>query len=156
MGLRRNIQKDTVADLDLRPVITVGRKTTVREAAARMAQMRLGCVIVVDSKGKPVGKFTERKLMRALVEGPANLDQSVERLMYPSADTVALNEPLAAVIRTMQARGLRFLCVVDGQGKAVALAGQKGLVEYIADHFPRRVKVQLMDATVFSDQREGA
>ncbi len=156
MGLRRNILKDTVADLDIRPVITVRPKTTVREAAARMKEMRLGCVIVVDGKGKPVGKFTERKLMRALLDNPANMRQPVEKFMYPTCDCVALTDPIATLIRTMQARSLRFLCVVDEKGRAVALTGQKGLMEYIADHFPRRVKVQLMDARVFSDQREGA
>ena len=40
-------------------------------------------------------------------------------------------------------RAARFLCVLDEDGRTrVALTGQKGLSEYIADHFPQQVMVQ--------------
>src|SRR5208283_4743681 len=91
-------------------------------------------------KGKPIGKFTERKLLRLVLQSPANLDQPVEKFSYPSGDPVALTDSIAKMIQVMQGRQLRFLSVVDAKGRVVALTGQKGLMEYIAEHFPRRVK----------------
>ncbi len=156
MGLRQNILTDPVSELDLRKVVTVKTETPVRQAAALMREHQLGCVIVVDSHGKPVGKFTERKIIRLMVDDPTQMDQPVKNFMIPSADPVRDTDSIAAMVSKMQVGNLRFLCVVDAQNKAVALSGQKGLMEYIADHFPRQIKVQRMKSKIFLDEREGA
>jgi CBS domain-containing protein len=156
MGLRESILEDTVAKLPLREVIKVRPGTPVRKVAQKMRQKKLGCAILVDDKGKPVGKFTERKLLRAVLEDPANLDQPVEKFSYPSGDPVALTDSIAKMVQVMQARQLRFLSVVDARGRVVALTGQKGLMEYIAEHFPRRVKVERLHSQLSMDDREGA
>jgi CBS domain-containing protein len=156
MGLRENILEETVAKLPLREVIKVRPSTPVREVAKKMRAKHLGCAILVDAKGKPVGKFTERKLMRLLLENPKNLDEPVEKFSYPSGDPVAVTDSIAKMVQVMQSRQLRFLSVVDGQGRVVALTGQKGLMEYIAEHFPRRVKVERLQSKLSMDDREGA
>ena len=66
-----------------------------------------------------------------------------------------MTEPIANVIESMQSQKLRFIVVLDEQGKAVAITGQKGIMEYIADHFPRQIKVQRMSSDFFTGQREG-
>jgi predicted transcriptional regulator len=156
MGLHENIDRDPISDIELREVIAVKRQATVREAAQQMKKHRLGCAIVVDRYNKPIGKFTERKLMRLLLDNPANLDQPVEKFMYATADAIPRTEPIAKMIEVMQTRSLRFLCVTDEKGKAVGLTGQKGLMEYIAEHFPRSVKVQQLNQALYTKEREGA
>src|SRR5205814_446541 len=103
-------------------------ETSVRQTAQKMREKRLGCAIVVDPAGKPIGKFTERQLMKLLLTDPAALDKPVEQFMYPSADPIRGDQPIARMIAQMRKGGLRFLCVTDEEGKAVALAGQKGLM----------------------------
>lgn len=156
MGLRENILSDPISAMELRDLVSVRRGTPVRAAAEVMRRKKLGCAIIVDDEGRPVGKFTERKLMKLLLENPRNIDEPVDRFMYPSADAIGQDEPIAEMVKRMQARQLRFFCVVDSQGKAVALTGQKGLMEYIAEHFPRQVKAHLMESKLHMDQREGA
>jgi CBS domain-containing protein len=156
MGLRENMLEETVAKLPLREVIKVRPGTPVRQVAEKMRKKKLGCAILVDAKGKPIGKFTERKLLRLLLESPDNLDLPVEKFSYPSGDPVALTDSIAKMIQVMQARQLRFLSVVDAKGRVVALTGQKGLMEYIAEHFPRRVKVERLQSQLSIDDREGA
>lgn len=156
MGLRESLRKDPVSKLPLRQAVTVSRKTTVRQAMAQMRQMHLGCVIVVDRNKKPIGKFTERKVMRLLVEDPGQLDDPVDKFMYPTGDPVPLDMPIARMVEIMQSRQLRFLSVVDQAGKVVALTGQKGLMEYIVDFFPRQVKVQRLRPVLYMRDREGA
>ncbi|MCE9589059.1 MAG: CBS domain-containing protein [Planctomycetes bacterium] len=156
MGLRENILTDPVSELELRDLVPVDRKATVREAAALMRDHRLGCVVIVDAAGKPVGKFTERLLMSGLLKDPACLDKPVEKFMYADANPIRQDAPIADMIRMLKDRELRFLCVTDGGGKAAALTGPRGLMEYVADHFPRQVKVQKMDSKVYMEKREGA
>lgn len=156
MGMQQNIREDSVGEVELRELIAVKPRTTVREAMTLMRKKKLGCVIVVDDYNRPVGKYTERKLMSLLLDSPSKLDEPIERHMYPSANPVMRREPIAVMIKQMESRGIRFVCVCDDDGKAVALSGQKGLMEYVAEHFPRQIKVQLMEGKLSMDQREGA
>ena len=156
MGLRQNMLTEPVSELELRQVVAVKPDTTVREAAARMREHHLGCVVIVDSNGKPLGKFTERKIVKLLVENPASIDEPVKKHMIPTVDPVRDTDSIAGMVSRMQVGNLRFLCVVNAPGKAIAISGQKGLMEYIADHFPRQVKVQRMKSKVYLDEKEGA
>jgi hypothetical protein len=44
---------------------------------------------------------------------------------------------------------------VDRDGKPIGLTGQKGVIEFIVEHFPRQVKVQMMRSKLYMDAREG-
>ncbi len=156
MGLRQDIFRDTVSDLHIRELITVKRGTTVRKTAALMRRKHLGCAIIVDDQHKPIGKFTERRLMRLLLDPASTLDDPVEKHSYTDASCVTLDTPVAEMARVMQAKQLRFMCVTDASGTAVGLTGQKGLMEYIAEHFPRQIKAQRMKPFLHMDHREGA
>ena len=156
MGLREDMRNEPVAALDLREVITVSRSTRVSEAIALMRQQRLGCVVIVDDENRPLGKFTERLLIDLLLKHPDGLEQPVSGHMAAAWGTVQLDDPIAMVIDMMQAKALRFIVVLDDDGHAVGLTGQKGLMRYVAEHFPRQIKVQRMRSKVGMDQREGA
>lgn len=158
MGLRQSLREDTVGSLPLREVITVLPDSKVRQAIEKMIKKNIGCVVIVDEYDRPVGKFTERIMIRKLVSmGSAILDEPIKDHMIEIAGCVKINDPVEKVLEYMRNTGLRFVCVTDEAGqKIVALTGQKGSMEYIADHFPRAVKTQLMDSKLFMDEREGA
>lgn len=155
MGLQENILSQPVSELELRELITVTPATTVREAMNKMRQKKLGCVVVVDEDGRPLGKFTERLLIKLLLERPGSMDEHVGDHMASAWAHVTKAEPIAKVIDLMKTKKLRFVVIIDDDGRAVALTGQKGVIEYIADHFPRQVMVQRMSSEFFSGQREG-
>lgn len=156
MGLRQDILNEPVSELDLRELITAKPTETVRQAVARMREKKLGCVVIVDEDGRPMGKFTERLLIKLLLTGESKLDEPVSLYMAAVWGTIKLTDPIATAIRVMEEKSLRFLIVLDDQGRAVRLAGQRGLMEYIVEHFPRAVKGQTMDSKLYMDQREGA
>ena len=152
MGLRENIKTDSVEELAVRDLIAVKKTATVE----LMRKRRLGCVIVVDGNGKPIGKFTERQLLKLLLNESSPLDKSIAKVMYDDPNAISINAPIQKMVELMEAKRLRFICVTDEKGKAVGLSGQKGLMEYIAEHFPRQVKAQLMEQKLSMSQREGA
>ena len=55
----------TAADIMARPVVTVERDTTLEEVARTMLEREIGCVVVVDEKGRAVGIVTEGEFAAA-------------------------------------------------------------------------------------------
>ncbi len=156
MGLSHDILNDPVAELSMRQVIPVTGETPVRQAVAQMQRERLGCVVVVDADNRPIGKFTERLLIKLLTQTPAALDGPVKEQMASAWAWVETTDPIAKVIQYMDRDKLRFVIVIDEHGHPIGLTGQKGVLKYIADHFPRQVMVQQPDPKLHMDQREGA
>lgn len=156
MGLRQDILSQPVSELDLRPVIRARRGMTVREAVAKMRQASLGYLVLLDDDGKPLHMFTERMLIKIVLAGKQHLGDAIDGYYYKPADRVKQTQPIGDVLDMMQKGGIRFVCVVDDDGRIVGVTGQKGIMEFIADHFPRQVKVQQMDAKMSMSQREGA
>ena len=156
MGLQSDILGQPVGELELRPLVTATATTTARDAVRLMRENDVGCVIVVDDAGKPQAKFTEKRLIHLLQDAPAGLEATIERFLVDLGGTVTLDDPVARVIELIENQRSRFVCVTDQSGKAVAIVGQKSIMEYLTEHFPREVKVQAMESKLHMDQREGA
>ena len=157
MGLRENLQNEPVSSLPLREAVIVYPSTTVRAAIGQMRENRLGCAIVVNDEGKPIGTFSEARLVDLLLANPSALDEDcVERHLDKDWAAVKLADPISSVLLAMQSKDLRFVCVTDETGKAKALTGQKGLIEYVAEHFPQQVMVQRLGGKPTIEKREGA
>jgi len=156
MGLYENIRSEPVSRLTLREPVVVSPEATVRDAVRQMRQGKLGCAIVVDDERRPIGLFAESKLTRMLSETP----QAIYDLVLDHVDkqwpTVSLSDPISCVLAALEFANIRFLIVVDDQGRLAGLAGQKGLMEYVAEHFPRQVIVQRIGGKPYPAQREGA
>ncbi|NLF70236.1 MAG: CBS domain-containing protein [Candidatus Anammoximicrobium sp.] len=157
MGLKENLHSESVSRLPCREAILMPPETSVRQAAEILQSKKLGCAVVVDAEGKPIGVFTERTLIALLLQRPDNLDQipvgeHLETEWFCVRDT----DPISVVVDLIRKRGARFICEVDEAGKAIGLTGQKGLSEYIADHFPEQVMVQRVGGQLGMETREGA
>lgn len=156
MGLHQNVMRESVSQLELREVVPVTPQMTCREAVDLMRRKRHGYVVVVDAQDRPIGMFTERVLVRLLLRGAAALEEPVSKHISPRAFIVRASEPIAKAIQMMRTHDWRFLCVVDDRGKAIGVTGQRGIMEYLAEHFPRQVKAQMIGSKLYMDQREGA
>lgn len=156
MGLFENIKNEPVSRLDVRQPVLVQPTDTVRKAIAEMHQAGLGCAIVIDTDRKPVGMLTESIVVQLIAKGVDYLDDAVLQHMADRFAWVASTDPVAQVLESMQIKNVRFLCVVDQSGCVTGLTGQKGLMEYVADHFPNQVMVQRIGREARIHQREGA
>lgn len=156
MGLKQNLINEPVSKLALRKAITASPDLPIRDAVNLMKENSLGCVIVVDDDEKPIGIFTESILRNLLQTGTSFLDDPLEKQMADRCPWVKQTDPIQTVLEAMQINNVRFICVVDDEGKVAALTGQKGLMEYIAEHYPREVLVQRIEPEVSNQEREGA
>ena len=76
-----------VGDIMSRPAVTAQADETIMAAAGRMAEHRVGSVVVVEA-GRPVGILTERDLVRLTGAGALPEGTKVAEWMTPDPDTV--------------------------------------------------------------------
>ena len=155
MGINESFANDQIADLALREPVCCRPDEEIVSAIQRLRDRNLGCLIVVDHEHKPVGVVTESMLTQKVAHQPESITGPVEELMADSCPWVQLTDPVSLVLDAMQAQNTRFLCVVDENGRTVGLTGQKGLMEFIADHYPQQVMVQRV-GSLPPQEREGA
>lgn len=156
MTLRENIMTETVVELALRTLVTIKPTDTVRQVCQAMREQKLGAALIVDDAGKPVGMFNEKLLISLLYRKPEGYDEPVSYHMTTNLVCVKQSDKIAELIATMQQRKLRWICVVDDQGKAVALTGLRGVMEYVVEHFPRSVLGHPIRSKLSINEREGA
>ncbi len=156
LGLQQNILDEAATKLPLRELACVSPDATVADAVDQMKRKNVGCVIVIDHERRPIGKFTERRLTRMLLSDADAMSRPVREHMAEAWGCVRENESIACVIDLLKRRDLRILCVVDGYGRAVALTGQRGVMEYIASHYPHQVLTRRVSTRPDLETREGA
>ena len=156
MPLLENMQKETVSRLAIREPVTAKGAESLRTAIGRMREQKLGCAIAVDNEQRPVGILTEAMLTQLLSENPQVIDDQVDAHLSTPCPWVQRDDPIADVVAALELKNVRFLAVIDERGRLVGLTGQKGLMEYVADHFPEQVTVQRLGGGPFPHEREGA
>ncbi len=156
MGLQENFRKDPVSELQIRDAVVVGSSATVRDAVGLMREANLGCAVVVDDHRKPIGILTESMVTELLSHGSLPVNAPVHEHMADRCPWVRNTDPVVDVLEAMQMKNIRMLCVVDDQDRVVGVTGQRGVMEYVAEHFPGQVMVQRVGQTPYLSDREGA
>ena len=156
MSLQENLEQETVSRLNFREAITMSPDRTVRDAVEAMRGGKLGCVILIDDEHKPQGIFTEAILRNAMIRNPDCINDPLSDQMATLFPWVTADDPIETVMEAMEAKNHRFVVVVDDAGQVAGLTGQKGLMEYVAEHFPEEVMVQRVGSAPYPHTREGA
>jgi CBS domain-containing protein len=95
-------------------VLTVGPGHTLREAAAMMAEKRIGAALVSEDDTQVPHIITERDILLSLGAGE---DPDAERVASHMSDSVIAASPewsLERAAAEMSRRGIRHLVVYDG------------------------------------------
>ena len=102
---------------------------TVREAAARLAERRIGAMPVLD-EGEVVGTFSERDLLYCVARhGSSALGILVADVMTAPPITADPTVPVLDALETMTVRRIRHLPVLE-EGRMVAFVSIGDLVKY--------------------------
>lgn len=98
-------------------------RDTVRHACRRMAQRRVGAVLVCDAKHCLVGIFTGRDAVRIVGEGRDPAHATLAEAM--TRDPVVISPQCTAIdaLRMMNDHGFRHLPVVD-RGKVLGIVSR--------------------------------
>jgi citrate synthase len=116
----------TVAEIMSSPVVTAGPEETVADAASRMAEARVGSVVVVEGE-RAVGILTERDLIRLTAAGTPAAEADLSAWATWEPDTITPETEPGAALETMERRGYRHLPVVE-DGRLVGIVSLRDLV----------------------------
>jgi citrate synthase len=102
----------TVAEVMSAPPVTAATDETIASASNRMAERRVGSVVVVDGD-RPIGILTERDLVRFAADGAAADSVKVGEWMTPGPDTVSPGLSVQEAFASLESHGYRHIPVVE-------------------------------------------
>lgn len=127
-----------------RDVVRIRPTDSVASAVRKLAEHRIGALVVEDRWMKPVGIFSERDFIRATSrEGAAVLGHEVRELMTSPIMSCRSSERVDAALATMTLARIRHLPVIDGNEL-------KGIVS-IGDLVKHRLDEKELEANVLLD-----
>ena len=109
---------------------------TVQAIADRMRQHTVGCLVVVDDAGRPIGIVTDRDLViRVLAEGMDPYTTRIERAMTFDVKTVPCDGSIEQALRVMRGGSFRRVPVVDEAGKLAGLVTLDDVLRLLVEEF---------------------
>jgi len=122
-------------------VVKIHPTDRVEDAVHKLAEHRIGALIVEDRWMKPVGIFSERDFIRAVAhEGASALRLEIKDLMTTPIISCHSADRLDAVLATMTLKRIRHLPVIDNNEL-------KGIVS-IGDLVKHRLDEKELEASV--------
>lgn len=129
----------TIAAICNREVITVYSESTALNAAKLMRQYHVGDVIVIETnneKAIPVGIVTDRDIVIELVATELNCNViTAGDIMVKNPTVINEGAGVFDAIKTMTAKGVRRLPVVDDDGDLVGIVTLDDLILLLAKEF---------------------
>ena len=110
-----------LADVCMRPVVTIASKASVREAARLMRQRGVGALVVVTNQ-KPRGIITDRDIAVSVVAEGGDPDEvPVGDVMRANPAVIRGDEGILDAVKLLDAKGVRRLPVVDDRGNLIGI-----------------------------------
>lgn len=127
--------RESVEHFMQRDLVTVKEETTLVLAAKKMAEQKIGCLLVhrKEDTSRPsdlFGLLSETDLVRkGLARGVSLSDTMVSHIMETPLQTIPMGSTMLDASHVMEQSGVRHLCVADGQD-IVGLISVRDLVKH--------------------------
>jgi CBS domain-containing protein len=144
-----------VEDVMVEEIVSVSEKATVMEAAELMSEHKIGCLIVVR-KGKPVGIVTETDMVKRVILGLVDPEDSeVGEIMSKPLVVGNPQMDIDEASRIMRRRKIKKLPVVE-KGRLVGLVTTTDIVRspQVMRMVIRGVKRNLIKEIIMSIQEK--
>ncbi len=114
-----------------REVATLDGSAPIREAAAAMAERKIGSVAVRDG-GRIVGLVTERDLVMTVLARGGDAGQPIRQAMREGMPRVSADASEIECAALMRDNATRHLLVEDG-GKVVGIVSMRDIIQLMLD-----------------------
>jgi len=155
MSLEQDLQKEQVNHLDLSGFTLVESTATVQDTVKKMRQQAHNCAFVTEN-GVLKGIFTDRDIMRKVVNAPEVWSQPIETVMTPGPFTVSTTDGANKALELMDERHFRNVPVVNQQGVIQGNLTHYAIIKYLSDRFPESVYNLPPDPDQVTNDRIGA
>jgi CBS domain-containing protein len=138
MSLEQDLRAEKVGYLDLSYYTRVERGASVREALERMRHEGQGCALITEG-GRLVGIFTERDVLKKVIDRPETWEHPVESVMTADPDTVSPAEPVATAMGMMNRGHYRNVPVLEADGTLVGNLTHYAILRFFSDRFQQEI-----------------
>jgi CBS domain-containing protein len=138
MSLERDLRAEKVGYLDLSYYTRVERGATVREVLARMRREGQGCALITEAD-RLVGIFTERDVLKKVIDRPETWDRPVETVMTADPDTVSPTELVATAMGLMNRGHYRNVPVLEADGTLVGNLTHYAILRFFSDRLQQEI-----------------
>ena len=137
-------------------VLTVHADSTVTEAAEKMRDHNVGCLLIEDSEDRIEGILTERDIIAKVVAISGDPDDHiVGRIMTTSVLTCTLQTTVNDAQQMMAANRVRHLPVVDKEGFPIGVISVRDIVSQRLSKAEEVIRVQGEAIEDLEDQHPG-
>jgi len=125
----------TVKDIDQAvkqpdKLLTIKENATVTEAAKKMSDNKVGCLVVFDTQGKFTGILSERDMLEKVLTTSLSQDSALVRdIMTADPISCTMNTPIAKVERIMAEHKIRHLPIVEN-GVPMGMVSSRDTIAY--------------------------
>jgi len=120
-------------------IARVSPTATIKEVADRLAQKRIGAILVMDAADRLMGILSERDIVRAIpTHGVRVLDMTAAQLMTQAVHTATPQTSVAEAMEQMTNRRVRHLPVLD-HGRLVGVVSIGDVVKARIDQQTQEV-----------------
>ncbi len=128
----------TLRSLIVTDLVTAAPEESVSTVAIRMAQNRIGAVLIVD-RDQLVGVVTERDLLTRIIAKHFDPDTTgIGDVKTSPLTTIDVNEPIKAALAIFRTSEFRHLPVLE-DGKPIGILSTTDLHAYLLEGFERFV-----------------
>lgn len=107
---------------------------SVQAAALRMAERKVGTLVILDPARRPLGIVTDRDLaLRVVAAGKDPRQTRVDEAMSPSPLTVSEGTPIEQALALMRSGSIRRLLVVDKDNALLGLVSVDDILSLLTE-----------------------
>lgn len=121
----------TVAQLMRRSVRTIGRDTTILEAARQLHDHEVGSLVVVDDGTHPIGVVTKSDVNMVVAEGATPSEIPVAEVMSSPPVCIDTTDTIHDAAELMREHSIKKLPVIDEQRRVVGVLAAGDLAYYL-------------------------
>ncbi|MDX1438029.1 MAG: CBS domain-containing protein [Anaerolineales bacterium] len=154
MSLEMNLLSEKITHLDLSEYTLVESGASVRDTIEKLRSEKHNCAFVMKDNNL-VGIFTDRDVMRGVVDRPEVWDHPIDELMTHDPQWISADQEVGEALKMMDNLHFRNVPVKDGKGRVVGNLTHFALIRYLGDLFPKEVYNLPPDPDQYGEERHG-
>lgn len=125
----------------MRPIVTIHISSSTQTAIQLLIEHHVGAAPVVDDENRLRGIFSERDVLRKILNRTVgDLGAlGIERFMSATPQTAQPEDMLDTAILYMAQGGYRHLPIVNEQNEPIGMVSIRDVISYLVDAFPQEV-----------------
>ncbi|NLF25255.1 MAG: CBS domain-containing protein [Deltaproteobacteria bacterium] len=137
----------SLSTLEPRMPLCLTQEASLLAAISALRENNIGCVLIVDQRGKLIGIFSERDCILK-VTAPAHeyANAKVVDFMTPDPVTQPPNGSIGYALNLMSQGGFRHIPIVDQDHMPIGILSVKNVVDYLVKSFTQALLA--LDTTI--------